>query len=108
MRFKEYYHNNKKDTILFERIFEKFYKKGYFGDIDKENIRIVQYEWYKTMKKVIREKDAFILFQSLTNKENHISREYFSKLTGIDVRHKTKEVVVDVIKEFLKVEIGGK
>ena len=39
MRFLEYYDFHKKNKIMFEQTFEKYYNKGYFGNIDKLELK---------------------------------------------------------------------
>lgn len=102
MRFKFFYQISKDyETESFDKVFEKYYEAGYFGDIDKEEIREHQKEWFNTLNRLIEERNGFELYESLSPLENKISREYFSEMTGINIKYETKESVLNIIKEFI-------
>ena len=100
MRFKQFYSLSVTHKEIFDIIFEKYYSKGYFGDIDKKIVIEQQKNWYKCFIQLIKEKNLDELKYILLNSENKLSRDWFIEMTGIDIKYKTKEVVIEMIKSF--------
>jgi len=100
MGFKQFFESDKQNYGTFDTIFEKYYNRGYFGKIDKLEIKEQQQIWFDKISHFIKEKNAFELIHSLANKENIISREIFTEMTGIDVKYATKEKVISIIKDY--------
>lgn len=95
--FKEYY----ECTFVFEEVFERYYKKKYFGSIDKELIKEDQKNWFDKFVRMMLEKKEEDLKSILCNYENKISREYFCGITGKDIRYKTKEEITLALEVYL-------
>jgi hypothetical protein len=101
MKFKAFYELDQKEQEIFEDVFNSYYKKGYFGDIDKEEIKSHQQDWFKKLSHFIKEKNANELAMALSNKENKLSREWFTQITELNVRYKTKEKILEIIKGYV-------
>lgn len=101
MRFKNFYEFSKKEKDIFEDVFNSYYKKGYFGDIDKNELKEHHKDWYAKFLSFIKEKNAPELALALSNKENKLSREWFTQLTELNVRYKTKEKIIEIIKDYV-------
>ena len=97
MGFKEYY----ECTFVFESVFEKFYKKGYFGKIEKDLIKESEKDWFEKFSRMLMEKRFEDLKGILCSYESKISREYFSGITNIDIRYKNKEDITSILEEYL-------
>jgi hypothetical protein len=101
MRFKEFYQLKTTHKKIFDVIFEKYYKKGYFGDVKKELIIEQQKKWFGVFCNIINEKDKNDLIDILCNSKNKITKEWFTELSGIDIKHKNKIDIKKSIKEFV-------
>jgi hypothetical protein len=101
MKFKTFYQLDTKEQEIFEDVFNNYYQKGYFGDIDREEIKTNQQEWFEKFNHFIKEKNANELALALANKENKLSREWFTQITELNVRYKTKEKILEIIKEYV-------
>ena len=99
MRFKEFYVMSN-DEKTFNKVFEKFYARGYFGKIDKELVKENQKDWFKQFSSFLEHRDEKEVLLSLLHKENKITREYFTEITGVDVKYKRKQDVVNLVKNF--------
>lgn len=95
--FREFYYK-RKDILLFNSVFEKWYNKKYWGEIDKDRIKKQQFDWFLKLKKIIECKDYDSLVFAIGNFENNVTRELVSKLIKINI----KRVSVDIIKERIK------
>lgn len=101
MRFKSYYDLTRKETRIFEEIFDQYYTKGYFGNINKEEIKIQQKIWFSKFKSFMIDKNIDELIRALANKENKLSREWFTQLTGYNIKYETKEKVLAFVKDYI-------
>lgn len=101
MRFKKFYELDTKEKGIFENVFNTYYQKGYFGNIDEIEIKQHQKDWFEKFNHFIQEKNAFELALALSNKENKLSREWFSQLTDLNVRYKTKEKILEIIRCYV-------
>lgn len=101
MRFREYYILEVKVNDVFDKSFDKFYKKGFFGNIDEELVRKEQKIWYQKLVKFIIEKNQKELNMALGSIENKLSRHYFSSFTGFNINHKTKADVLEIIEKYV-------
>lgn len=99
MRFTEYYDFHKKYKIIFNEIFETYYEKGYFGSVSKEDIKAFQYKWFCRLVEVIESKQDNVLEPFIVNSNNKITREYYSKITGINLKRKKKTDVIKIMKQ---------
>ena len=99
MGFKEYYKKDK-DESIFENTFDKFYKRGHFGKIDRDEIRTQQKEWFLKLKNIINEKDYGSLMTVVGHRDNQVTREFFSKLTKINIKKKKVKYIKERLKEF--------
>jgi len=97
--FKSFYFE-KKDKTNFENIFEKFYKNGHWGDIEKDKIKSQQFDWYLKLKKMIEEKDWESLFMSVENRDYRVSREIVSNLININIRKKAGKIIKKKLQDF--------
>jgi len=104
MGFREYYKQDK-DEIIFENTFDKFYKRGHFGTIDREVIREQQKDWYSKLKTIVEEKDYGSLMTVMGHRDNQVTREFFTKLTKINIKKKKVEQIQEKLKEFCFNEI---
>jgi predicted NUDIX family NTP pyrophosphohydrolase len=98
--FSEFYYEHK-DLRSFNNIFEKWYSKKYWGEIEKNKIKKQQLEWYLKLKKIIEEKDVDGLFFVVSNWENCVTRDLVSEMLGINIKRGT----VDLIKERIENKI---
>lgn len=102
MRFLEYYDFHKKNKLMFEETFEKYYTRGYFGKLDKKEIKTQQKAWFEKLMYFTKDKNLFELCMALSSKENRISREWFSHMTGHEIKYETKEKVIEIIHEYVE------
>jgi len=102
MRFRAYYELHSVNKKRFNETFERYYKKGYFGEsIDKDELMKQYKGWYEKLLYYIKDKNLFELSMALASKENRFSRDMFSQITGIDdIRYKTKEEVLQIVEEY--------
>ena len=101
MKFSEFYKIEREQKEIFHKVFNKYYNKGYFGSLDREDILEHQKLWFEKLSWFIKEKSEFELLNCLCSKESKISRELFSEITGHNVKHKTKEVVFDIVRKYV-------
>ena len=99
MGFREYY-KKEKDEVIFENTFDKFYKRGHFGKIDRSEIRKQQKDWFLKLKTIIQEKDYGSLMTVVGHRENQVTRELFTKLTKINIKKKKVEYIKERLKEY--------
>ncbi len=98
MGFKEYY----ECTLAFDKVFERYYARGYFGTINKEEIKESEKIWFDKFTKMLLEKHVEYMKYILGNYENKLSREYFTEITGIDVKYKSKEDINSILEKHFK------
>lgn len=92
MRFKEYYYSNRDNKQdIFESVFEKYYSKGYFGKISKKIIKEQQESWFGKFLMILEEGDTSRLLSALASRENVCTREWFSRIYGVDIVDKSKD-----------------
>lgn len=99
MGFKEYY-KEEKDENIFENTFNKFYKHGHFGCVDKDEIREQQKDWFFKLKTIIEEKDYGSLMTVVGHRDSKLTREWFTKLTKINIKKKKVAIIKEKLKEF--------
>jgi len=104
MGFRNYY-NEQKDDIIFEETFDKFYKRGHFGKIDREEIRVQQKDWFIKLKKIIEEKDYGSLLTVVGHRDTQVTRELFTKLTKINIKKKKVNYIKERLKEYCYNEV---
>lgn len=97
MKFSNYLKLQEEYNTVFEKIFEKYYRKGYFGEIPKELIKETQYKWFCKLVHTINEKKHDDLIPFITNHNNKITRQYFSKITGKDIQLKGKKEIIEIL-----------
>ena len=102
MRFREYYILETKLDVVFDKSFQKFFKKGFFGSISEDVIKKEQKIWYEKLVRFIMEKNQQELVLALGSIEKKISREYFTNFTGLDIKHKTKQDAIRIIESYIK------
>ena len=100
MSFLSFYNIQRKDRI-FENVFKKFYKNGYFGSINEQLIKEDQREWFEKLVVLIKEKDGDELYAVMESFESKFSRECFDKIVGSKIKYKDKTAVRDEIKKFI-------
>jgi hypothetical protein len=100
MSFLSFYNLQRKDRI-FERTFNKFYKSGYFGNIEISIIKEDQRQWFNTLITLIKEKNGDELFAVMESFESKFSRECFDKIVGTKIKYKDKNIVKSEIKKFI-------
>lgn len=99
MGFKEYYKKDKND-LIFEKTFDKFYKRGHFGKIDREEIREQQKKWFDTLQKIIEEKDYGSLLTVVGHRDAQVTREFFTKITKINIKKLKVKKIQEKLKKF--------
>ena len=107
MGFKEYYKKDK-DEIIFEKTFDKYYKRGHFGEIDRETIRQQQRDWFKKLQKIIEEKDFGSLLLAVEHRDNQVTRELFTKITKINIKKQKAKIIKEKLRKFCFDEIFDK
>lgn len=86
---------------IFEETFKTYYENGYFGNIPEEQIKAVQYKWFMTVANLLRENKHGELVPFITNHNNKPTREYYSKLTNINIKHKSREDIIGIVNSIL-------
>jgi len=102
MRFREYYILETKIEEVFDKSFQKFFKKGFFGSIPEDIIKNEQRIWYEKLVKFIIERNVQELSLALGNIEKKMSREYFTNFTGVNIKHCTKKDCLKIIESYTK------
>ena len=102
MRFKQYYYSTKNNRdLIFEDVFESYYKKGYFGKISKKVIREQQESWFRKFEMILEERNFDKILTALSNREN-CTREWFSRIYKVDVVEKSRDDIAKVIVNIFK------
>lgn len=105
MRFKEYYYSNRDNKQdIFESVFEKYYTKGYFGKITKKLIKEQQQSWYNTFLTILDEGNTGRLLSALASRENICTREWFSRIYGVDIVDKSKDDISAIASRIFNME----
>ena len=99
MDFNEYLALHDKYENEFNKIFERYYQKGYFGETPKEDIRLAQYKWFCRLANAINEKRHDDIIPYITNHNNKVTRSYFSKISGTDIKLKGKKEIIELLKK---------
>jgi hypothetical protein len=99
-KFNTYFRLKSEYAKIFNIIFEKYYDKGYFGDVEKEEIQRIQYEWFCKLINTLENKDSDTLLPYIENHNNKLTRAYFSAVTGKNIRKAKKQD----IREYLEGE----
>ena len=77
--------------------------------MDKELMREIQYRWYLTFKKLLVAKDYESLICVLIKSPNsRITREWFNRLTGYEMREKSTQYIEQTVREFCNIESNRK
>lgn len=97
MNFSNFYKLQIKYEEIFDNIFEEYYNKGYFGNIDKSTIKEVQYKWFCRVVKLIEKDLKDELIPYISNHNNKITREYFSAVSGKNIKNKGKKEIIEII-----------
>lgn len=99
MRFKEYYLASVKQSKLdiFEQVFEKFYNKGFFGTISESVVKKQQRSWFDKFLMIIETKDYEGLMLALEDRQNLVTREWFSRICEIDIMNKSRKEIEKVV-----------
>lgn len=99
MRFKEYYQASIKQSKLeiFEQVFDKYYKKGFFGTLSEQVVKKQQRSWFEKFLVIMETKDYEGLMLSLEDRQNLVTREWFSRLCETDIMDKSRKEIEKVI-----------
>lgn len=100
MSFLSFYNLQRSDKI-FERTFNKFYKSGHFGDIERSIIKEDQRQWFNTLVSLIKSNDGDELFAVMESFESKFSRECFDKIVGTKIKYKDRSIVKSEINKFI-------
>lgn len=100
MSFLSFYNLQRKEKI-FKKTFNKFYKSGYFGKIDKPLIEADQREWFDKLTNLISDKNGEELYAVMESFESKFSRECFDKIVGTNIKYKDRSIVKAEIKKFI-------
>ena len=108
--FKMYLETQKGEQHSFDVLFDDIYSRGIFGwEMDKELMREIQYRWYLTFKKLLVAKDYESLICVLIKSPNsRITREWFNRLTGYEMREKSTQYIEQTVREFCNIESNRK
>jgi hypothetical protein len=98
-KFKDFYFKSKSEKT-FDTIFEKWYSRGYWGNVEKEKIKEQQHDWYTKLKKIIEERDYSGILLVIENRENKVTRDMFTKLTKISIKKKKTEIIREKVRKF--------
>ena len=97
MRFKEYFYSNKDNkSEIFEAVFNKYYAKGYFGNIKKSIIKEQQESWFQKFLYILEDKDIDNLTSVLASRDSLCTREWFSRIYGVDIVEKSKDDIKEI------------
>ena len=99
MKFRNYIKLQKEYEEIFDNIFETYYNKGYFGNVNKDDIKNIQYKWFKKVVMIIEHDKQEHLVEYVVNHNNKITREFYSKITGDNIKSKGKDYI---LKQMLK------
>ena len=88
------------ENEIFNETFERFYNNGYFGQVDKEQLKYKNNEWFLTILDMIDNRSELDLLMVLLNSNNKLIREWFYLITGIDIRYKNKNSIVIIVNLF--------
>ncbi len=104
MRFREYYNASILQTKLdiFEQVFTKYYSKGFFGNISESIIKKQQKCWFDKFLMIVESKDQDEIMSHLEDRQNQITREWFSRLYEVDILDKSKKEIEQIVLKKLK------
>ena len=103
MRFKEYFYSNRDNKQeIFESVFDKYYTKGYFGKISKSMIKEQQQSWFQKFLYILEDKDMDNLMSVLSSRDSVCTREWFSRIYGVDIVEKSKDDIKVVATRVFK------
>jgi hypothetical protein len=95
MRFKQFLKTQNNNLEIFESTFEKYYSKGYFGNINKETIKTQQLDWFDKFLLIIEEGDKSMLTSILSSRDHCCTREWFSSIYKVDIRELGKKEILE-------------
>lgn len=102
MTFKNFYYSSKNNKMdIFESVFEKYYSKGYFGKLDRTIIKEQQLSWFKKFTLILEEGDKDSLNYILANRDNLVSRDWFSQIYKEDIMEKSRQEIEESINKAL-------
>jgi len=102
MNFKHFYYSSKTNKqIIFESVFDSYYKKGYFGKIEKKTIQEQQKSWYKKFLLILEEGDVDTLKSILSNRDNLITRAWFSEIYKEDILESSRSEIEEILVKVL-------
>lgn len=102
MTFKNFYYSSKNNKMdIFESVFEKYYSKGYFGKLDRSIIKEQQLSWFKKFTLILEEGDKDSLNYILANRDNLVSRDWFSQIYKEDIMEKSRQEIEESINKAL-------
>lgn len=102
MRFRQFYMLENKSQQIFQKTFDKWYDKGFYGEVDRETLRESQRAWFEKFITFIESKNMFELGKALLNTENKVTREWFSEITGFNVKFLSNPEAEKVLAKFLE------
>lgn len=103
MTFKNFYYSNKDNKFnIFESVFEKYYSKGYFGKLDRQIIKEQQMSWFKKFLLILEENDKDTIKFILNNRDNIMSREWFSQIYKEDIVEKSRHEIEESVEKAIK------
>jgi hypothetical protein len=104
LRFKEYYQATIRQSKLdiFEQVFDKYYAKGFFGTLSESVVKKQQKSWFEKFLIIIENKDYEGLMSVLEDRQNLVTREWFSRLCEVDIMEKSRKEIEQAIQKKLK------
>jgi len=99
LSFKKFYKEEQHKNI-FEKTFNKYYNRGHWGKITREEIYEQQKDWFNKLKMIIEEKDFGSLVDVLGHRDNKVSRELFSRVTRINIKKAKTQLVKEKLHDF--------
>ena len=103
MTFKNFYYSHKDNkSNIFESVFEKYYSKGYFGKLDRQIIKEQQMSWFKKFLLILEEKDKDTIKYILNNRDNIVTRQWFSQIYKEDIVEKSRQEIEESVEKTIK------
>lgn len=101
MRFKTFLKDQTNYSSIFESSFDKFYTKGYYGTIKREEIREQQKDWFDKFLLILEEGDISLMMSILSARDS-ICREWFSSIYQVEVKEYGKKEMLEELTNIFK------
>jgi hypothetical protein len=83
-------------------VFHSNFVRGFYGrGVSRTSLEKQQYEWFLKIKNLIEDKNYSELIFILTESQNNkVSKEFFTRLTGIDLNRKSEKNIHEILMEL--------